>query len=191
MRKLKPACILFLLIISTGMGFAQQNQKREDWAFQSINNMGLLVGQTGPAFQLQSINGARYKSWFAGLGVGLDDYRFRTIPLFVDLRKDFGHSHHSIFAYADGGISISWVTNQEKMAYTHEDFSNGFYDDIGIGYKIVLGKNALQCSLGYSNKKIADTYSSPFYNVDLPPVLAPQTIHYSLNRVSIKLGWSF
>jgi hypothetical protein len=161
-------------------------------------NVGLLVGQTGNAFQLQTINGAQYRSWFAGAGVGLDYYRFRTIPLFLDLKKEFGRSSNKLFVYADGGVSFSWVSDDEKLGYVDDHFSNGFYSDLGFGYKSAVGKNnALIISLGYSYKKLTETYTSPFYYFTDPyntdPLTSPskEQINYSLNRLSIKIGWEF
>ena len=65
---------------------AQQSKKIK---FHSINNIGLLKGQVDDVLQLQTINGIKYKSFFGGVGIGLDNYYFKTIPLFVDLRKCF------------------------------------------------------------------------------------------------------
>ena len=190
MSKNKWLWTLAFLGMMTGICSAQQKSQAGSWRFQSINSVGLLEGQAGSAFQLQTINGAAYHSWFAGIGVGLDYYRLRTIPLFLDLRKEFGRSSHPFFIYADGGINFGWVTDMQKLGYVGEQFSNGFYDDLGLGYKAVLGKNnALLLSLGYSYKKITDTYISEY--VGTPPLPPPTKINYSLNRLCIKLGWSF
>jgi hypothetical protein len=192
MNNLKSRCTLTILVLMTGICFAQQESPVGKWRFQSINNVGLLEGQAGSAFQLQTINGAAYHSWFAGLGIGLDYYKLRTIPFFLDFRKEFGQSNQKFFLYADGGISFSWVTNMQKLGYVDEQFSNGFYDDLGLGYKTVLGKNnALLLSLGYSFKKITDTYSTPYYGIDFPPTYPKEWVNYNLNRLTIKLGWSF
>jgi hypothetical protein len=80
-------------------------QKNAAWQFHSINQLGLLEGQIGSAFQIQTINGAQYKSWFGGIGIGLDYYRFRSIPLFLDFRKDFGKKISS-FLFMQMGASI-------------------------------------------------------------------------------------
>ena len=191
MRRLNILGALLLLFV-TGSSVAQQKISPDRWRFQSVNSVGILEGQTGSAFQIQTVNGVCYQSWYAGVGLGLDYYRFRTIPLFMDIRKEFGKSSNKLFLYLDGGISFAWVTDDQKMPYNFEHFSNGFYDDMGIGYKALLGKkNALQISLGYTYKQLTDTYSSIFYYNDLPPVYPPQKLNYSLNRLSIKLGWSF
>jgi hypothetical protein len=193
-QKMRLSILLFLLTIMFKISSAQQKSLAGSWQFHSINNLGLLEGQTGSSFQIQSVNGAQYKSWFAGIGLGLDYYRYRTIPLFVDFRKEFGRSSNKLFVYIDLGISFSWVTDQQKMNYvTYDKFSNGFYSDLGLGYKINVGRsNSLLLSLGYSYKKITETYNLPFIYTGFPePEDQIQKINYSLNRLSIKMGWVF
>ncbi len=126
---------------------AQQKTPPSQWQFHSINSVGLLEGETGSAFQLQTINGAQYKSWFTGVGLGLDFYRIRSIPLFADIRKEFGKENNKLFVYADFGINFSWATDQQKTSYVQGDkFSNGFYNDLGLGYKVSAGeKKMLWC----------------------------------------------
>src|ERR1700712_5956221 len=105
MKKIKQWLFICLL---TGLVFFAHAQKKSTtpWNFHSINNIGLLEGQTGSSFQIQTVNGAQYKSWFAGIGLGLDYYRYRTVPLFLDLRKEFGKSSNRLFLYADMGVSF-------------------------------------------------------------------------------------
>jgi hypothetical protein len=180
------------------MSSAQQKSLPAQWQFHSINNVGLLEGETGSAFQLQTINGAQYKSWFAGVGLGLDFYRLRSIPLFADIRKEFGKGNNKLFAYADMGINFSWVTDQQKTSYVQNDkFSNGFYSDLGLGYKVSAGeKNAILLSLGYSFKKSVESYDQMYFYPNGyfdpgEPDLSKQKINYSLNRLTLKIGWEF
>ena len=181
----------FALCLS-GMVSAQQKTITCTWQFHSINNIGLLEGQTGSAFQLQSINGMQYKSWYGGIGLGLDFYRYRTIPLFIDFRKEFGSSVNKFFAYADGGVNFCWLTDNEKNTYLTDDhFDTGFYTDLGLGYKIGMGRtNHLLLSIGYSLKKLKETYQTYSY---FPPdnTLQKQDVNYSLNRLTLKIGWEF
>jgi hypothetical protein len=199
MFRIKILSLLILLVMILTSGSAQQKGITNPWSFQSIANVGLLEGQTGSTFQLQTINGARYKSWFAGVGLGLDYYRFRTIPLFIDIRKEFGRSSNKFFVYADGGISFSWVTDAQKTGYwVNDQFHNGFYSDMGLGFKTTIAKkSALYISLGYSYKKLNETYSTfyyypNYYTADvLPPNDSGEKISYGLNRLSMKIGWAF
>ena len=96
MRNQKIIIIALLIFISV-KNFAQENGINKQFPFHSINNIGLLEGQSGAAFQAQTINGFQKRSWFAGIGVGLDYYRYRTIPLFVDVRKEFGNANNKNF----------------------------------------------------------------------------------------------
>jgi hypothetical protein len=182
---------LFGLLYFSGMG--QIEKSPAPWRFQSVLNVGLLEGETGSAFQLQTINGLQYKSWFTGIGLGLDYYRFRTIPLFLDVRKEFGKNSSRVFIYGDGGVSFTWVTDQQKSGNTDNHYSNGFYCDLGLGYKAIIGKkNAVLISLGYSYKKLTESYPAYGFGYDYPPGPAPtDKINYSLNRLSIKMGWMF
>ena len=192
MSEMKRILFFVLSVCMTGKIFAQQKTAAPTWRFHSVINIGLLEGQTGSAFQIQTVNGMQYRSWFAGIGVGLDFYRYRTIPFFIDFRKEFGSSLNKFFAYADGGVNFCWLTDQEKTTYLADDhFNTGFYTDLGLGYKIGLARNNhLLLSIGYSLKKLEETYLSYAY---FPPdnTLNKAQTNYSLNRLTMKIGWEF
>lgn len=185
--------IIVVFSICMTSGISAQQKKICSLQFHSIINFGLLEGQTGSAFQIQTINGVQHNSWFMGIGLGLDYYRYRTIPLFMDVRKEFGSSVNKFFAYADGGVNFCWLTDNEKTMYlTDNHYTPGFYTDLGLGYKILVGKNNhLILGLGYSLKKLKETYST--YNYFNPPdyPLDKEHIDYNLNRLTMKIGWEF
>lgn len=196
----KYQLIITLCCFSITICVAQQKKENTSILFHSINQTGLLNGQQSSACQIQTINGFQYKSWFGGIGIGLDYYRFRGIPLFADIRKTFGHNKNKLFVYADGGIHFSWVTDKEKNNYgSPGQFSNGLYLDGGIGYQIrVNSKNAILLNLGYSYKKVKETVSAyPYFYYPMILVNISQnfsntnTYNYHLNRISIKAGWEF
>jgi len=201
MIKIKLSLLFLMLVVMVNISSAQQKTSSAQWQFHSINNAGLLEGETGSAFQVQTINGAQYKTWFAGVGLGLDLYRIRTIPLFADIRKEFGKGTNKLFGYTDLGINFGWATDQEKTSYvTGDKFSNGFYSDLGLGYKALVGrKNAVLLSLGYSFKKTVESYDQVYYypgpgglfNQNMQPDGDKEKITYSLNRLSLKIGWEF
>ena len=188
----KFLCCLFLLAIAGTVCFSQAKHSKNSPEFHSINQVGLLEGSTGSFFQLQTIGGIEYKKWFAGLGAGLDYYRYRGFPVFVDLRRHFGNSVRSFFIYADAGVHFIWVRDQDKkVSYSNQDdrFSNGFYSDAGLGYQLRLKTGpALLFSAGFSYKKITETWTTPYY---LTADSKPETQHYDyyLNRLTIKIGF--
>lgn len=191
-----------LLIAITGFCLqciAQQAKKTSaPIAFRSINLVGMNEGQGQTAFQLQTINGAQYKGWFAGLGVGLDYYNIRTVPLFLDLRKDIQNEKSTPFVYADGGINYVWQTSSQKSMNSYSTYSNQFFYDFGIGYKAGIGKqNALMFSIGYSQKYLLEksdppvyTYYGPYYNLGALQDNS-STYSYTFRRLSVKIGWEF
>jgi len=172
-------------------GFSQQAPKMASWRFHSINQLGLLEGEVGSAFQIQTINGVQHGTWFGGIGVGLDYYRFRGIPLFLDLRKAFPFSGMRFFVYADGGIHFPWPTDNEKSSFGN-GFLSGFYTDIGLGYEFIpRAKNSWILSLGYSYKKVAEEHVDVICLAGGPCNTNRYRLDYDLNRLSIKIGFAF
>ncbi len=51
--------LFVMLTMIVSIASAQQINSGSQWQFHSINNVGLLEGETGSAFQLQTINGAQ------------------------------------------------------------------------------------------------------------------------------------
>lgn len=196
MKKIMRILLLFMFFSFAICVSAQQTNRFHLWSFHSLNNIGLLEGQSGSSFQLQTINGAQYKSWFGGVGLGLDFYRYRTIPLFFDFRREFGKGVNKLFIYTDIGVNFPWLTDNEKTYYyTNDKFNNSAYADFGLGYKLGLGRNNhdhLLLSLGYSFKKLKETYNAPeYYYPPAPNTPSKDQVNYSLNRLSMKIGWAF
>ncbi len=86
--ELKIFIITVFIILQSTTGSAQKPGNEKGVHFRSVNQVGILAGSSDANLQLQSINGIKYKTGFVGLGVGLDYYYARSIPVFLDLRKD-------------------------------------------------------------------------------------------------------
>lgn len=156
---------------------ASKAKKSRAFGFGSINQFGFATGENDNGLMLQTINGLRYKTWFLGVGVGLDTYSAKTVPLFLDIRKSLLAKPSTPFLYADGGIQFSAEKKHNKDDYASKDYDPGLYYDVGAGYCMELkNKNALLMSLGYSFKGLDYTYYAANYK-------------YKLNRFSFKLGY--
>jgi len=189
---------LFFYTIGIISCFSQSKKNLNKWEFHSINNVGLLEGQIGSALQLQTINGVKYKSWFGGLGIGLDYYRYRTVPLFIDLRKEFGKGQPHLFAYADAGMNSYWKRDKDPKQFSMNDkFNNGFYGELGVGYKIKISGNVhFSMSFGYSYKKLQEEGQYGLFTYPVYPQIgtteyASDRIDYKLNRLIVKTGIEF
>jgi hypothetical protein len=197
MRRIGLLAVSFCCVLSVlAQGIKKPGKKEQPhFYFQSLNQLGLLEGSQGSAFQLQSINGIKYKTWFAGAGVGIDYYKFRTIPLFFDLRKDLQNKDRTVFVFGDIGTNFPWIKTETQTYWMgNDDYNSGLYYEMGLGYKLVFHKkDALLLSAGYSFKKMTE---KRFGNIACPAI-GPceqgliEKLDYGLKRISVKLGWSF
>jgi len=160
--------------------------------FQSLFQGGLLEGAAGPSWNIQTINGLHYKSWFAGIGIGLDYYNMRTIPLFLDVRKEIFRKNRTPYLYADDGIHINWLKSKEKPRWGLSNYNRGFYYDVGAGYKLGFGKrDALLVGAGFTMKTLREE------RIVIPQCIQPPCdptkdyYNYTFSRLSLKVGWQF
>jgi hypothetical protein len=111
-----------------------QAPAKQCWQFHSLNQFGLLQGESTNVLQLQTVNGWEKKNFFAGIGVALDYYQYKSIPLFLDLRQSFGSEKNRVFLYGDAGPHFVWVHQPRQYNYT-TTYATGFYSDAGLGYR--------------------------------------------------------
>jgi hypothetical protein len=184
--------IKFILIVIIILPSAIINGQKTKLNFYSAVQAGILEGEEGSSFQLQSINGIKYKTWATGIGVGLDYYHTRSIPLFLDIRKSIFNSSKSPFVYASGGYHFPWSTTKDKFGYANLDSKAGIYYDAGIGYRLpVLKNNSLFFSAGYSLKRFSQEVSYYTYCLTGNCPEYRQRFDYSFRRISIRTGLQF
>jgi len=184
---------IVILVSFSGAALSQQspaNKKKNcGCSFSSINQLGLLAGEKNEAFQVQTINGLQYRTWMVGAGVGIDGYRFRSIPLFLHLRKEFSLKSNAIFIYNDIGMNYPWLKTEQKSVWgPTEDYDHGIYYDGGIGYKILLKKHAVVFGGGFSLKEFSEKRLSGFCPFVGPCYEQSDEYFYSLKRITLKLG---
>ena len=182
-------------------GAQLQTQKKQTVkpVFQNIFQAGLLTGESKSAYQVQTISGLKYKTWFGGIGIGIDNYLFRSVPVFIDVRKDVFDKSSTPFVFADAGAQLAWVPSGQKvLTYFNQDYDGKLYLNAGAGYKIhVIRRNALMFSAAFSLKKInvnafaITREGQPVYcDPAACPEQAPITDKYTLKRLSLMLSWS-
>lgn len=160
--------------------------------FSSINQLGIVSGDKGNYLQGQTINGFRYKTWFAGVGIGLDGYHKLTAPLFLDIRKNLFQKINSPFVYVDGGIELLPEKTKTKGDFQETNYKTGAYYDVGIGYHIGLkNRHGILMSAGYSAKKLEYTKTSQVVCVTYPCYGYTENYSHQLGRLSLKVGYRF
>lgn len=187
-----PALSLFLFLSI----FSFSQKKIQVYKFHSVNNLSLLNGDNEVSAGLQTVNGIQRGNWFGGIGVGLDYYLYRSVPLFADVHYEFGKSKNKFFAYADGGVNFEWVEQNYysgpvymDVAYDPGDFHNGIYTDAGLGYLVTNKKGGgLVLSLGHTHKSLKQTISYQDWRTQ---EIFTDIYRYNLNRIVVKVGWKF
>jgi hypothetical protein len=164
--------------------------------FRSVSSVGLLNGSAGPSLLLETIAGLSYKNSFAGVGVALDHYRFRTVPLFIGLRQAFGKGSRSLFVYGNAGYHFDWLTEENEKRYnvfsTNNNYSGSIYYDAGVGYSFGFKKaDALLFSAGFSYKEVKSTSANSFCPIVAPCNTDVQIYRYRMPRLVLKAGWRF
>ena len=192
--------LFLLLVFVTGSIYttSAQEVKQErpakkgcSCSFGSINQAGVLNGSKGASLTLQSINGIKYKTWFAGVGLGFDGYYRSGFPLFLDVRKDLQNKEQTPFLYADVGYHFLRDTKDRLNEWYENTYNKGsMYTDVGVGYRFgFLSKNRWVISAGYSYKYVR------YYNRYLwecPTARCNEsyiTVKNYLHRYSMKLGF--
>ena len=188
----------FLLVLLMPVALVSFGQKKNaTYKFHSINNISLVNGDNEVSAGLQSINGFQKGNLFAGVGIGLDYYLYRTVPLFADFRYEFGKNKNKFFAYADGGINFDWVEEDYydgpifiwEGSRNSSEFHNGAFTDIGLGYMVGSKKRGgLVLSLSHSYKSLEKTVSYPDWRTQ---ETITDVYSYNLNRIVLKVGWKF
>jgi hypothetical protein len=159
-------------------------------SFVPVLLVGALMGEKGAYWQVQTIQSIRYKTWYAGIGAGVDWYGIRGVPVFLDLRKDVFKTPNSPYFYVDGGVHLAHMNN-EKDQWFNYSYSNGFYSDVGFGFRIGISqRNKLLLSGGYSYK---DGIKYQKWKCVDGVSCGVNTFRYtsSLHRMTLKMGWQF
>jgi hypothetical protein len=188
--------ILLLLVGSIFFySVSAQSTRKNTYRYHSINSVGLVNGDNGVTGGVQTVNGFAKGPLFAGIGIGLDYYQYRSIPVFADVRYEMGKKRNKFFAYGNAGINCSWVQQEfleEPVIWNgnrSNNFKNGFYSDAGIG--LVAGfknGNAFILSLGYSRKTMEEKITYDDWRTGDPQT---DINTYRFNRVIVKAGFRF
>ena len=142
--------ILSLLVIINVI--TAQEIKNEKKFFSSQISAGIVEGEQNTSLHVELLNGLRYKSWFAGIGTGLDYYYYRTVPVYLSGIKYLSPRNHSFFVQGDAGVNFVWEEDRmnNRNEISHE-FKPGIYWNGIVGFATGLDrKNAFSFGLGYS-----------------------------------------
>jgi hypothetical protein len=176
------------------MTYSLASAQKKKTHFQSVNTFELINGEKGFDIGYQTVNGIRFSNWFSGIGVGVDNYHYNTLPLFADGRWFFGNDKKG-FVYGDLGYNFPLKNKPGKEVdyYTYYDsynFSGGIYTGFGIGFITKLfNQSSLLLSVGHSYKQLKS-------KIGISPACEECTPYYydykySYGRIILKAGIEF
>jgi hypothetical protein len=180
---------LIIAVLFPAISLSQESSSKSH--LNTIASVGLAVGESTakPLYQLSA--GLAYDRYFAGIGAGIDQYNFNSVPLFADWRMNFGKARQ-VFLYTNCGYNFTYNNDGSNSPFfkTTDRFYGGFYMDAGIGYRIRLNSlHRLLLSAGYSQKNVNNKVGYT-YPCTVPPCLEEIYIyHYTLGRIITKLSW--
>ena len=185
--------ILMLVLFVITKNEAPAQDKKEKKIFASQISTGIVEGEQGTSFHIETLNGVRYKTWFGGIGAGLDYYYIRSVPVYLSATKYLSPRNHSFYIQGDVGLNFAWENDQ--MATWNEvssEFKPGVYWNGSVGFATGLDKkNSFTFGLGYSHKSLKEVKEIAIMCFSPPCENSFETYKYNLKRLTLRLGWQF
>jgi hypothetical protein len=187
---MKKIFAIILLSLCVQLHAQETSRKTNRYAFHSYNNFGLIEGEKGTSVLIESVNGFNYANWFAGIGIGIDHYTFRSIPVYLDIKREWSDKL-PVFLFASAGRNCPWV-KQTDDRYQNKFYPRSFYEG-GLGYRFSINqKNNMVFSVSYSEKnlheKIIESISCPFIG---PCTQSYRNFEHRLTTLVVKAGVRF
>lgn len=189
---MKKIFFVFSILFYCGICKAQKIKRT---SFNSYNAVGLIIGQSENSMSLETVNGITLGNWFAGAGFAYDAYRYKTIPVFIDIKYHFANNK-DWFVQTDVGYNIPAIVKsaEDKLFYSVQ-YTGGIFLQSGVGYLFLHKKNYnAYCTINAGLKKITRN-TGLLYRDDSPPynemIVQYKGYQYELKTISIKAGIQF
>ena len=175
------------------------------WKPGAVPELGFLAGAYEPSGDARANLLLSKKDWSVGLGTGIDWYRFRSVPVYLQGRKSFGARKSKPFALASGGVNLPmvneeagqvgiWTGRWDMIGWTPipTAFNPGWYAELGAGYGFFNRKQrGFTLSLNWVFKSMSE-----WYETDAPALAETggkdrTTTTYFMSRMALRIGWKF
>jgi len=198
---------LFLLLFCLNLIPLYMLAQFKGWKPGGIAEAGFVAGTAEPSYDWRTQFTMSKKLWSVGLGAGVDDYKFRSVPVVLQGRRYFGQRKLKLFALASGGLNI--VTDksepQNNWWWTWSSFrssimpspiinhyQNGYYAELGTGIAFLSKKqHGFILGLSWSRKTTTEWYETEATMTSNPTDMDRTTNRYQLNRMVLRLGYKW
>jgi hypothetical protein len=183
--------IVFFLFFQ---GFALAQDKKK-FTFTSINQIAASIGNKNigiGGISIFSTNGLETKRWFAGLGIGYNQYALQTIPVYLQVERKFNELSYGLFVFANSGLNL--VPNEDQhpaiipmSSNSTYKYNSGFWSELGFGQRFYLFRNLnIQASVGYNFHTFKTTETIHPQIVGTPTVT--RVYNEKVNAFLVRLG---
>jgi hypothetical protein len=168
-------------------------------AFYLLPQVGLVNGDDHVSGSVLLSGGFANKNWQYGAGTGYDYYKFRSVPVYAEVKRLFGANSNKIFIYTNAGWNIAFPLESQRYHYSNwwwettskSKFSNGIIAEGGAGVFLPNKKGkGFVLSLGYSTKTLKESWTEMIWDpVASLQISTPRSNKYTLNRTVLKVGF--
>jgi hypothetical protein len=187
---MRHIAFIFLLISTSCLAIAQKKAH-----YSGSIEGGITKGSNPVNGFLFTTQGIAYNQYTLSIGSGLDFYSFRSIPLFVDLKRSFGNNAVEPFVQAAAGVNFTSSNSKDvKMIYQFSQgghFDNGFFAKAGAGIIFRAQKKLRILLLGGYNYKTFSYKYQPFTGTPWMWQVVPVKDVYNFNRWYFGAGISW
>lgn len=178
--------ILWVMLLCTNLTQAQK--------YTGNIEAGVTNGNFETNAFINTSHGLTAKGWFLGAGAGVDYYRFRTIPVFAEIRKEFSNKKIRPLIQLAGGLNIDWLTQEQKdhrlnwWQTTQSTFKKGMFFKAGTGILFNANKDVRFATIiSWSYKSLTEKYSERLWDPWPQPGnnLTEKTLQYNLQRIDL------
>lgn len=185
---MKKTWVLLLTVLLTGISLQAQ------FSYRSYNSIGIVAGNSETSYQVLTNHGVQHKSWYAGIGTGIDGYRIRTFPLYVSVLKDI-LPKNNMFININAGTQFLWGKNEGNFIWNSLDKKvlPGFLGEAGTGYRLKVGNEGQSIMFGtyFSYKSITESFKVEGVCTNPPCGLQNEYITSQFSRWAFKFGFVF
>ena len=181
--------ISFFCLLLTSITTSAQEKKQKIWIMPET---GFQFGANEPSGDLRLQGGIQKGSWLFGGGSGIDYYRFRSTPVYAQVRKLFKFRGTTPFLMASAGYNFKNASDTVPDWFTSRvyDRTGGYYGELGGGFVFrVFKKERLSLSVTKNIKQVKESYDMDFWLGPGQTRSARSSNLYTMHRVVIRAAW--
>ena len=196
---MNPAFRLILYAVAVCISSAVFSQKA-NVRYTGLFESGMVNGSYETNIALSTSHGIKLKGWSAAIGTGIDYYRFRSVPVYLDVKRFISLGKKEFFIQTSAGTNIAYPKQEQKISQKwwsswwppQNDtfsFSNGFYSKAAIGM-VFNPKEKLKVSftVGWSYKSLSQHNYELIFNGSSGYEYSPRTTMYGMHRLYVGLS---